>query len=51
MKKLALFSALVVYSFLWLIIPWTRAVALFVAGAAFFWILFFSSLIVEVKSR
>ncbi|MEM4492396.1 MAG: hypothetical protein QXJ71_01380, partial [Pyrobaculum sp.] len=50
-KRLALFSALVVYSFLWLIIPWTRAVALFVAGAAFFWILFFSSLIIEVKRR
>ncbi|MEM4059507.1 MAG: hypothetical protein QXK11_03245 [Pyrobaculum sp.] len=51
MKRLALFSALVIYSFSWLITPWTGAVALFVAGAAFFWILFFSSLIVEVKRR
>lgn len=51
MKRLALFSALVVYSFSWLVTPWSGAVALFVAGAAFFWVLFFSSLIVEVKRR
>lgn len=42
---------MVVYSLLWLVVPWSRAVALFIAGAAFLWILFFSSLIVNVKRR
>ncbi|AAL63701.1 MAG: hypothetical protein QW680_08290 [Pyrobaculum sp.] len=49
--KLVFFSVLVVYSLLWLVVPWSRAVALFIAGAAFLWILFFSSLIVNVKRR
>jgi hypothetical protein len=49
--KLVLLSALVFYSLLWLIIPWSRAVALFITGVAFLWILFFSSLVVNIKRR
>jgi hypothetical protein len=49
-KPLA-FSLLVLFSLLWLVTPWGRAVAAFVSGLVLFYVLFLSSLVSRLDRR